>query len=112
MIARILHTDIGQGEAVKFEYRTSLSQSNITGILVLLERGKGECSLYQGNRSRAVFRKLDFADGIAAGGLDIKRRRGWFGLNVSANGERVTGTVKGLKISGRTKLTIYLRIDE
>ena len=112
MIVEILRTDIEQGKTVRFEYKTSLSDSHITGILPIVSSGKIECSFYQANRSKAVFRKLDFADCVTEGGFDVKTRKGWQKLNVSANGDKVTGTVKGLEITGMAKVTIYLRIDE
>ena len=112
MIAKLLDTTIAQGDVLKLEYKTARTHQNVTGILISIGNGKVESSLYQDNRSRAVFRKLEFADSVTVSGQVIKRRKGYFRLNVKAGGNKLTGTVKGIEITGTTTIQAYLLIDE
>lgn len=112
MIVEALNSTISQGQAVKYHHRTANGQQTITGILVVVGAGKVESSMYQDNRSQVVFRKLDFANSVSVAGLEIKQKKGYHKLNVNANGNLISGVVKGLEITGTTTVKVYLRIDE
>jgi len=112
VIVNVINTTITQDQAIKFEHRTSGTQSLITGILFDTDSAKIEASMYQENRSKAVFRKMEFGQSVEIDGYTIHQKKGFHPLNVSGHGNYITGVIKGLSIEGTGHVAIYLKIDE
>lgn len=112
MYVEVLNTTITQDQAIKYEYKTTASQHSITGVLIATSSEKVEVSMYQENRSRPVFRKMDFGNSVSVLGLTIKQKKGYQPLNVSGQGNFITGIVKGLNVTGNQRIAILLEIDE